>query len=71
MEKEKITLAIGSDKALVFEADPGSKSDMDFAKLCQKVATKKPQSLQEFFILLNEVQQKLPSEIYRKRGRKI
>lgn len=71
MEKEKITLPIGGNKALVFEADPESKEDMDFAKLCQEAAATKPESLQDFFIRLNELQKQLPPETNKKMGRKM
>ncbi|MBS1740509.1 MAG: hypothetical protein JST88_08200 [Bacteroidetes bacterium] len=53
MEKEKITLPIGGNKALIFEADPMSKEEQDFAKLCKEAAATQPQSLQDFFTRLN------------------
>lgn len=71
MEKEKITLSIGSHKALIFEADPGNTEDMDFAKLCKEVAATQPQSIQEFFMQLSDLQQKQYPETSRKVGRKI
>ncbi|MBN8785373.1 MAG: hypothetical protein J0G98_20105 [Terrimonas ferruginea] len=71
MEKEKITLPIGSNKALIFEADPGDKESQDFAKLCKDVAATQPQSLQDFFTRLNDLQQKQSREVGRKQGRKI
>jgi len=48
LEKEKITLPIGNNKALIFEAEPGNKADQDFVKLCQEVAATQPQSIQDF-----------------------
>ncbi|WP_341836940.1 hypothetical protein WJU16_03505 [Chitinophaga pollutisoli] len=71
MEKEKITLPIGGNKALIFEADPANKEEQDFAKLCKDVAATKPQSLQDFFIRLNDLQQKQSTGVGRKKGRKI
>jgi hypothetical protein len=71
MEKEKITLPIGNNKALIFEADPNDKKDQDFAKLCRDVAAIRPQNLQEFFTRLNDLQQKQSPEISRKTGRKM
>ena len=71
MGKEKIVLPIGSNKALVFEADPANKEEQDFAKLCKEVATTHPQSLQDFFTRLNELQQKKPPAAIRKMGRKM
>ncbi|MDQ8750089.1 hypothetical protein CMU80_01790 [Elizabethkingia anophelis] len=71
MEKEKITLPIGGNKALIFEADPMSKEEQDFAKLCKEAAATQPQSLQDFFTRLNDLQQKKPPEPKRKMGRKM
>lgn len=71
MEKGKITLPIGGNKALIFEADPANKEEQDFAKLCKDVAATEPQSLQDFFIRLNDLQQKKPPEPKRKMGRKM
>lgn len=71
MEKEKITLPIGSNKALIFEADPGNKADMDFARLCKDVAATRPKDLQEFFNRLNDLQQKRPTAVSKKTGRKM
>lgn len=70
MEKEKITLPIGGNKALIFEADPANKSDQEFAKLCKDVAATEPQSLQDFFIRLNDLQQKQSTQAEKKMGRK-
>lgn len=70
MEKEKITITIGSGRALVFEADPANKYDQDFAKLCSQVEQSQPQSLQEFFTRLSELQKK-PTEIPKKKGRRL
>lgn len=66
MEKQTVTLPIGDNKGLIFKADPANKQDLDFAKLCQNVAATKPQSLQEFFTRLNELQQK-PSPVIKQR----
>lgn len=71
MEKEKITLPIGSNKALIFEANPASKEDQDFAKLCKEAAATKPQDLQEFFNRLHDLQKRQAPEPVRKKGRKI
>ena len=71
MEKEKITLPIGNNKALIFEADPGNTEDLDFAKLCKEVAATRPQSIQEFFMRLRNLQQQQSPENSRKVGRKI
>lgn len=71
MEKEKITLPIGNNKALIFEADPGDKEEQDFAKLCKDVAATQPQNIQEFFTRLNDMQQKKSSETNRKIGRRM
>ena len=71
MEKEKITLPICNNKALLFEADPGNKEDQDFAKQCKDVAAKQPQTIQDFFIRLNDLQQKQSPEIKKKMSRKI
>jgi len=71
MEKEKITLPIGNNKALIFEAEPDNKEDQDFAKLCKDVAATWPQNLQEFFTRLNDMQQKQSPQISRKTGRKM
>ncbi|WP_026769727.1 hypothetical protein [Asinibacterium sp. OR53] len=71
MEKEKITLPIGSNKALVFEADPANKEEQDFAKLCKEVSATQPQSLQDFFTRLNDLQQKKTPEPIKKMGRKM
>lgn len=71
MEKEKITLSIGSSKALIFEADPANKDEQDFAKLCKEVAATKPQSIQDFFTRLNDLQQKKPPEVSKKMIRRM
>jgi len=71
MEKEKITVLIGSSKALIYEADPQNKDDQLFAKLCQEVALSQPQSIQEFFTKLNDLQQKPALESEKKRGKKM
>lgn len=71
MEKEKITITIGSGKALVFEADPANKYDQDFAKLCSQVGESQPQSLQEFFTRLIDLQKKTAPEIHKKNGRRL
>lgn len=71
MGKEKITLPIGSNKALIFEADPANKDEQDFAMLCKEVAATKPQSIQEFFTRLNDLQQKKPPEAHKKMSRKM
>ena len=63
MEKEKIILPIGNNKALLFEADPGNKEDQDFAKQCKDVSATQPQTIQDFFIRLNDMQQKQSAEI--------
>ena len=71
MEKEKITMPIGGNKALLLEADPGNKEDQDFAKQCKDVAATQPQTIQDFFIRLNDLQQKQSPEIKKKMSRKI
>lgn len=71
MEKQRVTVFIGSSKALIYEADPKNKDDQLFAKLCQEVAESQPQSIQEFFTRLNELQQKPSLETNKKRGRSI
>lgn len=71
MGKEKITLPIGSNKALIFEAEPGNKEDEDFAKLCKEVAETHPQSIQDFFTRLGNLQQKQFPQTKRKLGRKM
>lgn len=71
MEREKITLPIGSNKALIFEAEPGNKDEEDFAKLCKEVAATHPQSIQEFFTRLGNLQQKQLPQTKRKLGRKM
>lgn len=71
MEKEKITLPIGNNKALIFEAEPGNKDDQDFAKLCKDVAATQPQSIQDFFTRLNNLQQQQSTATSRKTGRKM
>lgn len=71
MEKEKITLPVGNNKALIFEADTSNKAEMDFANLCKEVAATQPQSIQEFFMRLNDLQQKQASETSKRTGRKI
>lgn len=71
MEKEKIVLPIGSKTALVFKPDPGNKEDQDFAKRCKEVAATQPQSIQEFFTRLNELQKNQPTETTQKAGRKL
>lgn len=71
MGKEKIRLPIGSGKALIFEADPANKDEQDFAKLCKEVAATKPQSIQEFFIRLNDLQQKKPPAACKKMRRRM
>lgn len=71
MEKERITLSIGGNKALIFEADPGNKGDMDFAKLCKEVASTNPKDIQEFFIRLNDLQQKQFDSTSKKISRKL
>lgn len=71
MEKEKIILPIGNNKSLVFEADPNDTSEQEFAKQCREVAATRPQSLQEFFTRLNELQMKQATEARRKINRKI
>lgn len=70
MEKEKITLTIGN-KALIFEADPGNMEDLDFANLCKEVAATKPQSIQDFFTRLSNLQQKQAPATSRKVSRKM
>lgn len=70
MEKEKVILPIGSNKALVFEADPKDKWDQDFAKQCKAVATTNPPTIQDFFIRLSE-KQKESAEIKKKKKRKV
>lgn len=73
MGKEKIILPIGNNKALVLEADLGDESQQEFAKQCQEIAATHPQSMQEFFTRLSDLQKKQPPEtsnnINRKRGR--
>jgi len=71
MEKEKITLRIGSNKALIFEADSGDKDSIAFTKQCKEVAATQPQTIQEFFTRLSDLQQKQPPLIQKKQGRKI
>lgn len=71
MEKQKISIPIGDSKALIFEADPANKQDMDFAKRCQDVAATKPQTLQEFFTRLDKAQQQPPPKMVRKIGRRL
>ncbi|WP_431609226.1 hypothetical protein [Chryseobacterium sp. 'Rf worker isolate 10'] len=71
MEKEKITLPIGNNKALIFESDPGNKEDLDFVKRCQEVAATGPQSIQDFFIRLSNLEQKPTPETKRRKGNKI
>jgi len=71
VEKEKIILPIGNNKALIFEADSNSKEDLDFAKLCTEVAATKPQTIQEFFVRLNDLQQQQLPETGRKISRKL
>ena len=71
MEKEKIFLPLGDNKALVFEADPANKEDQDFAKQCRKVSASKPQTVQDFFIRLSDIQQKEISGNKRKEDGKI
>lgn len=71
MKKEKVILPVGGNKALQFEADPGNQEDQDFARQCKTVSASKPETMQDFFIRLNELQQKETSEIKRKGGRKI
>ncbi|MBX3257160.1 MAG: hypothetical protein KF862_23700 [Chitinophagaceae bacterium] len=71
MEKEKITLPIGNNKALIFEAEPGNKADQDFAKLCKEVAATQPQSIQDFFTRLSNLQQQQSPATGRKTGRKM
>ena len=72
MATEKITLPIGSNKALIFEADTGDKDSMAFANQCKEVAATQPQTIQEFFMRLSDLQQKQPPPVVRKKqGRKI
>ena len=71
MKKEKITLPIGSNKALLFEADPDNKEDQGFAKRCKDVAATQPQTIEDFFIRPNEMQREQAAEIKRKTGKKI
>jgi hypothetical protein len=71
MGKEKITLPIGNSKALILEADPANKDEQGFAKLCKEVVATGPQSIQDFFTRLEEMQQKQSLEIKRKTGRKM
>ena len=71
MEKERITLPIGGNKTLIFKADPGNKGDMDFAKLCKEVAATNPKDIQEFFIRLNDLQQKQFDSTSKKISRKL
>jgi hypothetical protein len=52
MEKEKHTALIGNGKLLVFEADVGNEHEQEMARRFDNVAATKPQSIQEFFILL-------------------
>lgn len=70
MQKEKIILPIGDNKALLFEADPSNIHDQDFKKQCLHVAAGKPPTIQDFFIRLNEEQKQSP-EIKKKKNRKI
>lgn len=58
MEKEKVSVLIGQQKLLVFEADPMSKHDIEFAGLVKATAASQPPTLQDFFIRLNELQKK-------------
>ncbi len=71
MKKDKITLPIGSNNALLFEADLNDMKDQDFVKQCIHVAAGKPQTIQDFFIRLNDMQQKQFTEAKRKTGRKM
>lgn len=71
MEKERITLPIGNSKALIFEADPANKDEQDFAKLCKEVAATSPQSVQEFFSRLIDLQKKQSPDTSRKTGAKM
>jgi hypothetical protein len=52
MEKKKHTAPIGNGKLLVFEADLGNEHEQEMARRFNIVAATKPQSIQEFFILL-------------------
>ncbi len=71
MGKEKITLPIGGNKALTFEADTANKTEQDFAKLCKEVAATQPQSIQDFFTRLSNLQQQQSPVTGRKTGRKM
>ena len=56
MERERHAAPIGSDKQLVFEADPDNVHEQEMGRLFDIVAATKPHSLQEFFIRLAAMQ---------------
>ncbi len=55
MEKKIISVVIGN-RRLQYEADPGNKTEMEFGTLIRETANTQPQTLQDFFIRLNELQ---------------
>lgn len=56
MENEAYKARIGDDKLLIYHPDPSRETDLEFVHQLQQVAVTKPQTLQEFFIRLNELQ---------------
>lgn len=58
MEKGKISVIIGKQKRLVYEADPMNEHELEFAQLIRKASDTQPQTIQDFFIRLNELQKK-------------
>lgn len=55
MKKEKIILAVGNNKTLVYETS-GYNQEQEFIEQCKTVAATKPGSIQEFFIRLAGLQ---------------
>lgn len=57
MEKENISVIIGRQK-LSYEADPQSNQELEFLRLIKETGNTKPETMQDFFIRLNDLQKK-------------
>lgn len=66
MEKENISVIIGRKK-LSYEADPQSEQEMEFARFIQDTANTKPETIQDFFIRLNDLQKKTNFTVCKRR----
>lgn len=55
MKRQIISVVIGN-RRLLYQADPTNEAEMEFGALIRETARMQPQTLQDFFIRLNELQ---------------